>query len=180
MTASWSAPATSEVVQRRAAGRNQYNSLRRFRRDRRRIEVAKLLCKYGVGRRGVQTRIADELGVSLPTIHRDVHALLEPTTLECPSCRRPMAMTRWKALKRRGDRGLGDLESGSSASLRTKILASEMAIDLLPRVLADLGLYVNDDDRLEHENGRPLPSTAPTLSEVTRRAEEALRARGAA
>src|SRR5262249_17222205 len=80
----WSAPTTQAEVFRRASGRRHYHAIRRFRRDHRRLQVAELLTRYGMGW-GYQARIARELGVSRVTIHRDMKYLLE-SYLPCPVC----------------------------------------------------------------------------------------------
>ena len=63
---------TSEQVFKRAGGRRRYNLQRQEAAEARRGEVRRLLDLYGRHRRGVQARIARELGVSRATISRDV------------------------------------------------------------------------------------------------------------
>ena len=75
MSNNWSAPTSWDEVCRRKAGRDRYNSVRRLQRAERRFRVLELLSRYGMDR-GVQARIAKELGVSRVTVHRDVAALL--------------------------------------------------------------------------------------------------------
>jgi hypothetical protein len=89
----WAAPTDRETVCRRAAGRRHYNAVRSFRRLERRLRVARLLLKYprwdGLRRvRGVQARIARELGVSPGTICRDVRFLHDAWRRAhlCPAC----------------------------------------------------------------------------------------------
>ena len=84
MSNNWSAPTSWDEVCRRKAGRDRYNSVRRVQRAERRFRVLKLLSRYGMDR-GVQARIARELGVSRVTISRDVAALLFDHT-PCPMC----------------------------------------------------------------------------------------------
>ena len=64
-----------EAICRRAGGRRHYNSIRQTRAAFRRLQVARLLCRWGLGY-GVQARVARRLGVSEATISRDVAALL--------------------------------------------------------------------------------------------------------
>ena len=76
----WSRLTDWETVCRRNAGRRRYNTTRTVRRALRRRQVARLLLKYGkqygpLGR-GLQARIARELGVNRSTICRDVWAIL--------------------------------------------------------------------------------------------------------
>jgi hypothetical protein len=80
----WSAPTSWDEVCRRKAGRDSYNSIRRVQRAERRYRVLELLTQYGMDR-GVQARIARELGVSRVTISRDVKALLFDHA-PCPRC----------------------------------------------------------------------------------------------
>jgi hypothetical protein len=80
----WTSPASWDVVCRRSAGRRRYHAVRRLRRDLRRERVAELLLRYGLGR-GVQARIARELGVHRSVITKDVQALLD-TYAACPCC----------------------------------------------------------------------------------------------
>ena len=84
MSNNWSAPTSWDEVCRRKAGRDRYNSVRRLQRAERRFRVLELLARYGMDR-GVQARIAKELGVSRVTVHRDVAALLFDYT-PCPMC----------------------------------------------------------------------------------------------
>ena len=76
----WSAPVTPDEMFRRAGGRARYNSLRQDLAMIRRIQVLRLIRKFGWVW-GVQKRIADELHVSEATISRDVKwALCEGRT----------------------------------------------------------------------------------------------------
>jgi hypothetical protein len=84
MSNNWRAPTSWDEVCRRKAGRDRYNSVRRLQRAERRLRVLELLARYGMDR-GVQARIARELGVSRVTISRDVAALLFDYT-PCPMC----------------------------------------------------------------------------------------------
>jgi hypothetical protein len=72
----WSRPTSWDVVCRRNAGRRHYNAIRTVRRALRRRQVARLLLKYPFPARGLQARIARELGVHRSTICRDVWAIL--------------------------------------------------------------------------------------------------------
>jgi hypothetical protein len=67
-------PLTLEQAHRRAGGRRRYNFQREMAARARRERVCALLAKYGSKIRGVQARIARELGVSEATISRDVRA----------------------------------------------------------------------------------------------------------
>ena len=67
---------TSEQLSKRARGRRRYNLARQEAAAQRRGEVLRLLDLYGRARRGVQARIARELGVSRATVTRDVQHLL--------------------------------------------------------------------------------------------------------
>jgi hypothetical protein len=73
---SWTAYTAFDAVCRRAAGRSRYHALRQFQRAQRRCQVVHLLGKYGLGRYGVLSRIARDLGVHRSTISRDVAVLL--------------------------------------------------------------------------------------------------------
>ena len=68
---------------RAAGGRRRYNADRQIRARLRQVEVVKLLLACG-GKRGVNARIARELGVSEATVFRDIKAILAR-----PSSRRP-------------------------------------------------------------------------------------------
>ncbi len=69
---------------RRASGRRAYNALRRDLAVLRRLDVARLLGKYGP-QHGVQARIARELGVSEAVVSRECQKLLFGAQV-CPSC----------------------------------------------------------------------------------------------
>jgi DeoR/GlpR family transcriptional regulator of sugar metabolism len=70
-----------DAICRRAGGRRRYNAQRRFNAEMRQLEVAQLIDRYGLLERGVQKRIADELGVSEATISRDVAHLLHMSSI---------------------------------------------------------------------------------------------------
>ena len=81
----WSDTAPWDEVRQRAAGRRHYNAVRRFRALFRRRRLAALMLvhgrlrvtvKGGLTNRGVQARLARELGVSRSTICRDLAFLL--------------------------------------------------------------------------------------------------------
>jgi predicted transcriptional regulator len=69
---------TFDEICRRAGGRRRYNAARRKAADKCRSDVARMLCQYGRHKRGVQARIARELGVSEATVSR---AAADPRTL---------------------------------------------------------------------------------------------------
>ena len=68
---------TPEQAYRRAGGRRRYNRQRHAAAAARRREVERLLNLYGHKTRGVQARIARELGVSEATVSRDARWLEE-------------------------------------------------------------------------------------------------------
>jgi DNA-binding NarL/FixJ family response regulator len=81
---------TQDAIERRASGRQRYNSWRAFLATYRRMEVVKLL---GQGwRRGT---IAAWLGVSPSAIGRDIQALMQPGRAGecCPTCGRLYAIS---------------------------------------------------------------------------------------
>jgi hypothetical protein len=80
----WSEPKPFNEVCRRAGGRRAYNALRRDLKLFRRLDVTRLLLKYG-HQRGVQARIATVLGVSEATVSRDVKATLYAPHV-CQAC----------------------------------------------------------------------------------------------
>jgi len=74
---SWGAATGWDEVCRRAAGRRHHNAHRRTLQLYRRMLVSHLILRYGYYR-GIQVRIARELGVSEATISRDVRAMWHP------------------------------------------------------------------------------------------------------
>jgi hypothetical protein len=81
----WQARVSDEEMQRRASGRRRWNSLRRFLADQRRRQVLELMRELGGLERGVQTRIAEALGVDRSTISKDLKRIL-PLAEPCPTC----------------------------------------------------------------------------------------------
>jgi hypothetical protein len=71
---SWSERTDLDEVRRRCGGRRRYNAMRSFQREARRAAVSRLLLLYGSDR-GVQSRVARELGVHRSTVSRDVRAM---------------------------------------------------------------------------------------------------------
>ncbi|HEY7309551.1 MAG TPA: hypothetical protein VH643_09350 [Gemmataceae bacterium] len=77
MAIAWFETIDTGTAYRRAGGRSHYNSVRRFQAAIRRRELARLLCvQGGLTARGMQTRLARQLGVSRSTVCRDVAWLL--------------------------------------------------------------------------------------------------------
>jgi hypothetical protein len=70
----WNSQIPTDQAYRRAGGRRQYNAHRSFEAQFRqyRVELMLLELNYYLGARGVQRRIAQQLGVSEATISRDV------------------------------------------------------------------------------------------------------------
>lgn len=86
MTAAWSAPTTPEAAARRAGGRRRYNAQRKFVAEYRRTILRELLFAKGrLRERGVQAKLARDLGVSRATICRDIRVLLRECQ-PCPCC----------------------------------------------------------------------------------------------
>ena len=89
----WSERTSFSEVCRRAGGRRCYNSVRRMRREGRRLRLSRLLLRrrIGVFDWGWQTRLAMELGVHKSTICRDFRAIMAPGRLypENPIMRSP-------------------------------------------------------------------------------------------
>jgi hypothetical protein len=166
----WSQPTTAAEAIARARGRAKYNSIRHLAVSQRRAEVLRLYLEFGGGR-GVQTRIAEVLGVSRSTVCRDLRIAPCATSQPCPTCRTEVSNRRWRRLAKDGavSRGLDP----RSVAGQAEALAAEVVNSMLPRVLADLGFFVGDDGRLEDEHGLPLPDAAPTFGEVAGRAQEA-------
>lgn len=83
----WSKGADGSTVARRAAGRRAYNAHRQWAVRVRRLQVLDLVGRYGRTTRGVQARIAHELGVSRATVCRDWHAVWDHLAAQtCPCC----------------------------------------------------------------------------------------------
>ncbi len=86
MTAHWSAPTTPDVAARRAGGRRRYNAWRQQKAQHRRTILSHLLSVKGrLFEKGIQARLARELGVSRSTLCRDIRALLHDGQ-PCPCC----------------------------------------------------------------------------------------------
>src|SRR5690349_6115939 len=86
MTTAWTAETTPEAAARRAGGRRRYNAWRQHLAFYRRVKLSRLLsAKESLIERGVQARLARELGVSRATICRDVRVILA-WGHPCPYC----------------------------------------------------------------------------------------------
>jgi hypothetical protein len=102
---SWSAPTDPETAARRNAGRRRHNATRRMRAENRRYHVAAMLAYLleqdlatgahrplgsGLFGWGIQTEIANALGVHRSTISRDLRTLLlrSQEFRSCPGCGR--------------------------------------------------------------------------------------------
>lgn len=68
----WGGKVSSQEAYRRAGGRRHWQRIRQVRALERKIQVLKLAMFYGYPRKGVQARIAQELGVSQTTICVDL------------------------------------------------------------------------------------------------------------
>ena len=82
MSGQWGILTTWDEVCRRNAGRRRYNAGRTFLRNVRRAKIVCQLAGTGLLQarrlRGLQARLARELGVSPATICRDLRALRSP------------------------------------------------------------------------------------------------------
>ena len=72
--------------------------MRQFNADLRRVEVGRLITKYGVGC-GTRARIVRELNVHRSTITRDIQRLWAPEGEKCPTCERWMHYKKWEQLE---------------------------------------------------------------------------------
>jgi len=173
----WHNPTSTAEAIARARGRARYNSKRHLEAVVRRAAVLHLYLKFG-GERGAQSRIAKILGVDRSTVCRDLRVAISVNSHPCPTCKTRISIAKWKRLGKEGaiNRGLDP----RSVAGQAEILAADVVNELVPRLLADLGFFVSDDGHLEHEDGEPLPDSAPTLGDVVARAQEALKGRRAA
>ena len=94
MSGTWGAPASWEIVCRRASGRRRYNAQRAFLRNLRRAQLACRLAgvpaslRQAGKRSGLQALLAEEFGVSPATICRDLKALRSPSHFTRPQTSR--------------------------------------------------------------------------------------------
>ncbi len=84
--ANWSAATGTQEACKRAGGRRHFNAVRQFRALHRRMKIVESLRVQGsFAERGVQARLARQLGVSEATISRDIAAILK-ISAPCPTC----------------------------------------------------------------------------------------------
>jgi hypothetical protein len=83
----WSEPVSQEEAYKRVRGRTRWNAYRRRLAKARQREVLQLWWRWP-GKPGVQTLIAQHLGVHKSTISRDM-AALGLRAPRCPTCGRP-------------------------------------------------------------------------------------------
>lgn len=76
MNKSWSQKTGFNEAHRRAGGRRRYNNVRHKQLLKRRERIAQLLFEHGGYKYGIQTKIAQQIGVSEATISRDFKAML--------------------------------------------------------------------------------------------------------
>jgi transcriptional antiterminator len=81
----WSERTDFNAVCRRAGGRRGYNYRRQFCAEYRRLQLSQLWDKNPPLMRGMQSRLAEELGVSRSTISRDLKRLRRRTR-PCHTC----------------------------------------------------------------------------------------------
>ncbi len=81
----WSSPVSARVAAVRAGGRRGYNSLRHDQMLIRRRRVKELAVVLGPGK-GLRRAIADQLGISLSVVTRDLAALKADLYCNCPGC----------------------------------------------------------------------------------------------
>jgi hypothetical protein len=86
----WSDWVPTPEAHARASGRRGYNKRRQKAVQVRRVQVARLLERWGTSV-AVRAEIADLMGCSVDTIRRDMHALKErpPLPVICPTCGLP-------------------------------------------------------------------------------------------
>jgi hypothetical protein len=74
----WSQATSFDVVCRRASARRHFNAVRQFQATLRRAHLRQILAQYPPGREPYQYELARQLGVSQPTICRDLQFLRRP------------------------------------------------------------------------------------------------------
>lgn len=161
-TSSWSDSVSDTEAHARAGGRARYNHERQLTAAVRRAWVVRRYIELNAAR-GAMALIAEELQVHRSTIMRDIRRWSGEQTWPCPTCLQPVANDDWTAIvQARKD---ADMEDALSDGAQARRDAARIIRDELPRVLADIGIFIDDPDDLDGDI--VIPST--TLDQIADR-----------
>jgi hypothetical protein len=172
-TLGWSDPVSDAEAHARACGRARYNQERQFRAVIRRNLVMRryleLDCKPGA-----KAQIAREFKVARSTITRDIHKWPGDQVRLCPTCFRPTLNDDWDWIVE-VHKKKPHIENPFHYAAQARRDAIRAIRDELPRVLADLGVFVNEPEDKDLDAGTPhaivLPSEMLTrmVQEISKR-----------
>jgi hypothetical protein len=140
---SWSDPTSDAEAHARAAGRTRYNRDRQFAALVRRNYVVRRFMELHA-EYGAKAQIAREFGVARSTVTRDIRNWSGEQQALCPTCLRPVRMDGWDALTEA--RKHQYVENPLSDAAHARRAAIEAIREELPRVLADLWIFVNEPE----------------------------------
>ena len=172
---SWSDPTSDAEAHARAAGRARYNRDRQFAALIRRNMVVRRFMQLDAGW-GAKAQIAREFNVARSTVTRDIRNWSGEQEALCPTCLRPVRMDDWNRLtEARKHRYVEDPLSDAAHARRAAV---EAIREELPRVLADLHVFINepedDDDEGDEHRSVFLPSIV--LADMVERVADGLEA----
>ncbi len=175
-TSRWSNPVSGAEANARAGGRARYNRERQFRAIVRRNFVMRRYMELDC-MPGAKALIAREFGVARSTITRDIRQWSGDQISLCPTCFRPTRNDDWDWISQvhKGQ----DVENPLTDAARVRRAAIRAIRDELPRVLCDLGVFINDPDDEDPADGTPhavvLPSEKLELmvTEMAHRSQQA-------
>jgi len=176
-TSRWSNHVSGAEAHARAGGRARYNRERHFRAIIRRTFA---ICRYFEldGLPGTKAQIAREFKVARSTITRDIHQWFGDQTQLCPTCFRPTCSDNWDWIIE-AHKKQQHVENPLAGAAQARRAVTRGIRDELPRVLADIGVFVNDPDDEDPTAGTPaaivVPSEMLTLmvKEIAKRTQAA-------
>jgi hypothetical protein len=142
-TSRWSEPVSDAEAHARACGRARYNRERQIHAIIRRNLVVRryleLECAHGA-----KALIAREFNVARSTITRDIRQSSGDQVQLCPTCFRPTRNDDWDWITEvhKGQH----VENPLTDAAHARRAAIRAIRDELPRVLADLGVFISDPD----------------------------------
>jgi hypothetical protein len=148
----WSEPTSDAEVHARAAGRARYNRDRQFAALVRRNYVVRRFMELHA-EYGAKAQIAREFGVARSTVTRDIRNWSGEQMALCPTCLSAVRNDDWDIITEA--RKHQYVENPLSDAAHARRAAIEAIREELPRVLADLHVFINEPEDEEDDEDDP-------------------------
>jgi hypothetical protein len=169
----WSDPTSDAEVHARAAGRTRYNRDRQFAALFRRNMVVRRFMELHA-ERGAKAQIAREFNVHRSTVTRDIRNWSGEQQALCPTCLSVVRNDDWDIItEARKHKYVEDPLSDAAHARRAAI---EAIREELPRVLADIHVFINEPEDEEDDPHHSIFLRSVVLADMVDRVSQGLAA----